>query len=276
VLVTGPTFAQEDHPLVPAFPGAKVLGHLLRDLDEFVLPLGPAVDRERFADSVRLEGRVTSIKYGLPPKTSTLAVIRHVEQALAPPGFKVLYRCAQANCGRFMVHHFGELYGFYGEEQRYLAAKLTQPQGDVFVAAYTNYVRGNRRAYAHVRVIELPPGSTATPAPPPRSPTAAARGVPEARGEFAPRVTYRVTGTATEAALTYRNANGGTEQKDVPLPWELTFDLRGTSPLYVSAQNRTSAGSVTCEILFDGVSRTNATSSGAYVLATCSEAMPKQ
>jgi hypothetical protein len=89
-------------------------------------------------------------------------------------------------------------------------------------------------------------------------------------------VTYRVTGTATEAALTYRNGNGGTEQKDVSIPWEMTFDLRGTSPLYISAQNRTTAGSVTCEILFDGVSRTNATSSGAHVVASCSEAMPKQ
>jgi hypothetical protein len=125
------------------------------------------------------------------------------------------------------------------------------------------------------RPIAATPGS---PAPPPASP-AAPPGSPaagSARGEFRHHVAYRVTGSATEVTVTYRNDKGGTQQGDVRLPWEATFDLGKPGVLlYVSAQNRGVSGSVTCEILVDGVSRTNATSTGAYVMAECSEAMER-
>jgi hypothetical protein len=58
----------------------------------------------------------------------------------------------------------------------------------------------------------------------------------------------------------------------VRVPWEASFDAKGGSFLYVSAQNEATAGSVTCEILLDGESRTTSTSSGAYVIAECSNA----
>jgi len=85
-------------------------------------------------------------------------------------------------------------------------------------------------------------------------------------------VTYRVKGTSGVAVLTYRNAMGGTEQASVRLPWELSFDAKGGTFLYVSAQNQGVLGSVTCEILLDEESRTTSTSSGAYVIAECSNA----
>ncbi|HLE43931.1 MAG TPA: hypothetical protein VJB36_07940, partial [Methylomirabilota bacterium] len=68
------------------------------------------------------------------------------------------------------------------------------------------------------------------------------------------------------------NARGGTEQASVRLPWEMSFDAKGGSFLYVSAQNHGVAGSVTCEILLDDENRTNSTSTGAYVVAECSNA----
>jgi hypothetical protein len=85
-------------------------------------------------------------------------------------------------------------------------------------------------------------------------------------------VTYRVKGTAGSAVLTYRNARGGTEQSSVRLPWELSFDAKGGLFLYISAQNESTTGSVTCEILLDDETRTSSTSSGAYVIAECSNA----
>jgi hypothetical protein len=119
------------------------------------------------------------------------------------------------------------------------------------------------------------PGPPATPPPatPPPPPPAApvARPAPS-RGEFTYKVTYRVRGTAGAVALTYRNAQGGTEQSSVRLPWELSFDAKGGSFLYVSAQNQGATGSVTCEILLDDESRTTSTSNGAYVIAECSNA----
>jgi len=85
-------------------------------------------------------------------------------------------------------------------------------------------------------------------------------------------VTYRVTGTATEARITYRNERGGTQQTAARVPWELSLEARAGNFLYVSAQNQGASGSVGCDILVDGEVRTTATSTGAYVVAECSEA----
>src|SRR5262249_13952996 len=111
------------------------------------------------------------------------------------------------------------------------------------------------------------PAAAATPAP---GPQAAVR--PGSRGEFTFNVTYRVSGTAGAARLTYRNAEGATVQSTVRIPWESSFDAKGGTFLYVSAQNQGATGSVVCEILLDGERRTSSTSTGAYVVAECSNA----
>jgi hypothetical protein len=86
------------------------------------------------------------------------------------------------------------------------------------------------------------------------------------------KVTYRVRGTAGRVALTFRTGQGGTEHSVVPLPWQTSFDARGGSFLYVSAQNQDSTGSVTCEILLEEETRATSTASGAYVIAECANA----
>lgn len=83
---------------------------------------------------------------------------------------------------------------------------------------------------------------------------------------------YRVTGSAREASITYRNAKGGTQQTAGRIPWEVTFDSRAGTFLYVSAQNQGASGSVSCDIVVNGEVKTTATSTGAYVVAECSEA----
>jgi hypothetical protein len=113
------------------------------------------------------------------------------------------------------------------------------------------------------------PPAAAAPTPGPPAPAGAR---PGGRSEFTFKVTYRVKGTAGSAKLTYRNAEGGTVQTSVRVPWESSFDTKGGSFLYVSAQNEGTSGSVTCEIVLDGESRTTSTSSGAYVIAECSNA----
>jgi hypothetical protein len=88
------------------------------------------------------------------------------------------------------------------------------------------------------------------------------------------QIKYSVTGSASHASLTYENATGGTEQIDgARVPWQLEFTIpRGQrSFLYISAQNQDNSGSsIVCEIWVDGVPVKSATSSGAYVIATCS------
>jgi hypothetical protein len=84
-------------------------------------------------------------------------------------------------------------------------------------------------------------------------------------------VIYRVSGTAKTVDLTYENDSGNTEQRsNVELPWQRTYEMEPGSFLYVSAQNQGETGSVKCEIVVDGDVEERASSSGAYVIATCS------
>jgi hypothetical protein len=84
------------------------------------------------------------------------------------------------------------------------------------------------------------------------------------------QVVYRVSGTTSSASLTYQNAQGGSEQKEVRLPWQLSLTGRSGQFLYMSAQNSMQSGTVICEIMLNGVSVKTSTSEGAYKIATCS------
>lgn len=84
------------------------------------------------------------------------------------------------------------------------------------------------------------------------------------------RVKYRVSGTTREASVTYNNAQGGTEQRDVSVPWETSLTVKGGHFLYLSAQNQQDHGSIVAEILVNGKTWKKSESSGAYKIASCS------
>lgn len=90
-----------------------------------------------------------------------------------------------------------------------------------------------------------------------------------ASGKFAGEyVTYQVSGSATEASLTYQNGDGGTSQEKVTLPWSIT--VKAPNFLYISAQNEGDYGDITCTISVDGKVIKTSTSSGSYTIASCS------
>jgi hypothetical protein len=95
---------------------------------------------------------------------------------------------------------------------------------------------------------------------------------PEPRSTRA-AVHYALTGTSTGASITIRNADGGTEQRDVRVPWESTIRVDRGSFVAVSAQNRTD-GTITCTILVDGARLTSSTSEGQYKIASCTGIVP--
>ena len=82
-------------------------------------------------------------------------------------------------------------------------------------------------------------------------------------------VEYRVEGTTRGAGLTYENDQGGTEQRDVQVPWKKSFTMQRGAFAYVSAQNSQREGTVICQIWVDGVQWRQSESSGAYVIADC-------
>ncbi|MBW8010875.1 MAG: hypothetical protein FVQ83_06495 [Chloroflexi bacterium] len=83
-------------------------------------------------------------------------------------------------------------------------------------------------------------------------------------------VVYEIEGTANRVSLTYENETGGTEQRDSNVPFKKTYIMEGGDFAYISAQNLGEFGTVTCKITVDGEDWKESTSSGAYVIATCS------
>lgn len=83
-------------------------------------------------------------------------------------------------------------------------------------------------------------------------------------------VTYLVGGTASEAALTYQNEQGGTQQEKVRVPWQKSFRMQRGGFLYISAQNQGSYGDITVQITVNGSEFKRSTASGGYTIASAS------
>lgn len=84
-------------------------------------------------------------------------------------------------------------------------------------------------------------------------------------------IQYRVTGAVSSVDLTYENRSGNTEQiSEAPLPWSYEFTAEIGDFVYVSAQNNDDSGIIRVEIKSEGRVIEEATSSGAFVIATAS------
>lgn len=84
------------------------------------------------------------------------------------------------------------------------------------------------------------------------------------------RIEYRLEGTNARAAVTYSNADGGTEQATVSLPYTATLTVAAGEFVYLAAQNEGAGGTIVCEIWLDGALWKTAQARGAYGFATCS------
>jgi hypothetical protein len=91
-------------------------------------------------------------------------------------------------------------------------------------------------------------------------------------------VEYRVLGNSYSADVTYENAGGNTEQKELnqstPFnrsPWTLALpNMEAGDFVYISAQTNHRGATIGCEIRVNGAVVESATSEGDYVIATCS------
>ena len=87
-------------------------------------------------------------------------------------------------------------------------------------------------------------------------------------------VRYEVGGTAATIAITYRNATGAVEQRDVQGSWNYDMQARQGEVVTLRAANKTTAGTVSCRVLIDGVVFKEAESEGAWKFADCSGLIP--
>ena len=179
----------KDHPMVSRYAGSIIIGYDFRKFDEFVIPLGvlrrtagggTRVTLEP-AKSQKVEGRATRILYVGPQERSPLEIVRNYELELRKSGFETLYTCAWTQCGeqdgwfaRFYLYPLGKQLsqtpprgtgmpaGQVSEyalsepvKQRYLAAKRSRPEGDVYVSVYVATSRWNFHKDTHDHPVIL-------------------------------------------------------------------------------------------------------------------------
>jgi OmpA-OmpF porin, OOP family len=152
-----------DHPLVKRYEGSTILRYSANAFDEYVLPLGPVQGRGQaanFPKAVRLTGRVTRITYLVPTGRSTLEVVKNYEADLSASRFSTLFSGAHEALGQGQYDQTFSRAAYRGlvlpswmngvsfpevvsHDDRYLAAKLARPDGDVHVAVYASSVAGS-------------------------------------------------------------------------------------------------------------------------------------
>jgi hypothetical protein len=89
------------------------------------------------------------------------------------------------------------------------------------------------------------------------------------------RIEYVIDGSAPTAGLTYRNAGGGTEQRDVALPARLAFQTGSGASVFIAAQKKGEEGTVRVAIVVDGKSVRQSISSAPYGIASASGRLDK-
>ena len=178
-----------DHPMISRIAGATIMRFEQKEFDEYRFVRGTVAGYDdkghkhsnpeealTEANSIRLEGRAWRLTYRIPPNRSTLEVIRSYENELRGAGFKTLFECSNLECGgplpkgiKFQLsqHQQAEAlssllmkrggYNVSGvtRDQRYLAAQLSRPEGDIYVAVLA--LGMSSKPIARVDVVEVKP-----------------------------------------------------------------------------------------------------------------------
>lgn len=170
LLTVAPAAAQDlegakDHPMISRYPEAVIDGYREEAFDEFDLITG-RVKGKQAESTIAVEGRLTDIRYWIPAGRSTLEVFRNYEDALGAAGFDILFLCKNKDCGGRDFNHAAVPYtpeqGDAYNDQRYLAARLTRAEGDLYAALYVNRAYGiggakKDRIYVQLTVVETKP-----------------------------------------------------------------------------------------------------------------------
>ncbi|MBI4797178.1 MAG: DUF4892 domain-containing protein [Desulfarculus sp.] len=174
----------KDHPLVSRYTGSSIIGYESRDFSSLALVLSaqtsyPATGAPVVAQTQRVEGKFTRILYTSPAERSSLEVARNYQDALAQAEFQVLYQCGYEQCGQRLAAYLypleaklknsGQISEYaleFPRDQQFLTAKLSRPQGDVYLMVYTAVcgINNFKETYNHpitlLQIIETKPMAT--------------------------------------------------------------------------------------------------------------------
>lgn len=158
----------KDHSLISRFPGSIIKHYDMKEFDEYIFPLGK-IEKGKLSKEQQLAGKITRIQYRAPEGRSTLEIYRNYELALKSAGFEILFAEAGEALGRYkkwpelIYKKLNPIDGDYkynlrGEDsnQRYLSAKLSRPEGDVYVSLYVS-LGWYRWPMVQLDIIEVKP-----------------------------------------------------------------------------------------------------------------------
>jgi OmpA-OmpF porin, OOP family len=154
----------KDHPLITRYPGSIIDRYSQDAHNEFEFPLGKLNQPGgKLAKSQHLEGKITHITYNNPKGRTVLEIYRNYESSLRAAGFEVLFTCASLeDCGQ----HVFEFSPGKREEWidtgalRHLSARLSNPQGDVYVSLVVQQHVSWYAAQTFLDVVEMKPMET--------------------------------------------------------------------------------------------------------------------
>ena len=144
----------KDHPLLKRYKDSIIFQYSQEAYKEYPLALGkalnpaaPASEGRRIEKEEMLEGQVTRISYLAPAGRSSLEVFRNYQKELTDKGFEILFRGEGEDLGFMFCSRYAGLYSqifeYNQEGNRYLAARLSRPEGDVTVAVFVcDYTMG--------------------------------------------------------------------------------------------------------------------------------------
>jgi len=175
LLATSVAFAQpedvegsKDHPLISRYPGSIIKYYDAKEFDEYILPLSKLDEERKLSKPQHLEGKITRITYKAPEGRSTLEIYRNYELALKKAGFEILFTGTLRDLGwRWTYRLYEDINPLVGdakyviqseEDFRYLSAKLSRPEGDVYVTLCVSV--GGQWPVIQLDVIEVKPMET--------------------------------------------------------------------------------------------------------------------
>jgi OOP family OmpA-OmpF porin len=164
-----------DHPLVGRYQGASIEFHKRSEFDEAALLQAPHdyaallernVTRDRSGPEwLKVEGRVTRLRYAIPEGRSSLEVLRNHESALKANGFVPVFACADQSCftgalqdpyllGQQLDPDNNDT-ALYFDHARYWLGRREGPEGTVYAGILTG--EDKQRVTAFVMVVETKP-----------------------------------------------------------------------------------------------------------------------
>ena len=139
----------KDHPLLKRYQDSVLFEHSEQAYTEYKLALGKALNPSVPENEGRtiekeetIEGRLTRLSYLAPAGRSALEVFRNYEAELAGKGFETLFKGEKEALGfRFGARYTGlysQIFEYNDSDNRYIAARLSRPEGNVTVAIYVS------------------------------------------------------------------------------------------------------------------------------------------